>query len=157
MQGKHIEVRQEADPPRAKALRKCLVDQAEKTGIGRSGNGSWNVLMRLGNSNEILADSMNQSETRPENLYRGTCRLSLVLAQEKLHKDQPAVREHRGEVMELAQAVSDAHQTMSSLVDLHTIVRFEGHVRASNRVRCLINLAIVAPIYRNTCRTSGAK
>jgi hypothetical protein len=68
MQGKHIDVRQEADPSRANALRKCLVAQAEKTGIGRSGNGSWNMLMRLGNSNEILADSMNQSEMPPENL-----------------------------------------------------------------------------------------
>src|SRR6516164_11736930 len=49
-----------------------------------------------------------------------------ALTQEKLHKEQPAVTEQCGEVMQLAQAVSDAHQTMSSPVNLHAIARFEG-------------------------------
>src|SRR6266478_1268633 len=49
-----------------------------------------------------------------------------TLAQVKLHKEQAAVTEQRSEVMELAQAVPDAHQTMGSPVNLHAIARFEG-------------------------------
>src|SRR6201993_3192336 len=49
-----------------------------------------------------------------------------ALAQEKLHKEQPAVTEQRSEVMELAQAVSDTHQTMSGPVNLHAIAGLEG-------------------------------
>src|SRR5271166_2274464 len=49
-----------------------------------------------------------------------------TLAQEELHKEQPAITEHRSEVMEFAHTVVDAHQAVSCPVDLHTIARFKG-------------------------------
>src|ERR1700693_2973513 len=54
-----------------------------------------------------------------------------TLAQEKLHIEQPAITEHRGEVVEFAQALADAHQAMSGPIDLHAIARFKSQFEES--------------------------
>jgi hypothetical protein len=54
-----------------------------------------------------------------------------TLAQEKLHIEQAAITEHRGEVVEFAQTLADAHQAMSGPIDLHAIVRFKSQFEES--------------------------
>src|ERR1700740_793006 len=49
-----------------------------------------------------------------------------ALAQEELHKKEPAITQDRHEVMQFAQSFSDAHQPMSAPVNLEAIARFEG-------------------------------
>jgi hypothetical protein len=51
-----------------------------------------------------------------------------ALAQEELHKKQPAITQDRYEVMEFAQRFPDAHEPMSAPVNLEAIARFEGEL-----------------------------
>jgi hypothetical protein len=49
-----------------------------------------------------------------------------ALAQEKLDVEQPAVTEHGGEVMQLAQGLPDAQQAVGAPVNLEAIAGFKG-------------------------------